>query len=614
MTGTVAAPLIIPPPDGLRPADYMRLARQLDAGEGEGLAPLKVAALASHSLGFVQPFLTVEGARLGFRLAAYFGAFGQFEQELSDVGGALYRHQPDALVLALRPEDVDPDAVVRFHAAGGARFAALSRELPERLGRLVDAVRARSDAPVLVANCAPPADLPFGPFDAHVAASVTYAFDALNRALREAVAARPNAYVWDYAGLVRGAGADGWTDPRLWALGRIAVAARHQPTLARHLARSLAGVLRPPAKCLVLDLDNTLWGGVVGDDGLAGIQLGDDYPGSVFKAFQRAVLSLADRGILLAIASKNDHEVVERAFREHPEMLIRWEHLAAVRVNWEPKSRNLRELAAELNLGADALVLFDDNPVERAEVRAHAPEVGVIEVPPQPTAYVRALWESAYFDQTTLSDEDRGRAEMYGRERQRRALEQRFPSPEEFLASLEMVAQVGRLDGATQARVAQLVGKTNQFNLTTRRHSPATLAEWAAAPDAVVAWLRLRDRFGDQGLVAVGILRRDGRRARVDSFLMSCRVMSRRVERALMAYLLEHARRLKCAEVVGEYVRTRKNGMVERFYHDMGFEPLGPAGQGEGERYRLDLRVADVPWPDVIRREDAPAAPGRPAP
>jgi len=608
VTGTAAAPLTLPSADELRPADYMRLARELDAGAGEGLAPLKVAALASHSLGFVQPFLSVEGARLGLRVATYFGAFGQFEQELMG-DTALFGFQPDALVLALRPEDVDPEAVVRFHAAGGERFAALARELPQRTGRLIDAFRARSNAPVLVANFAP-ADLPLGPFDAHLDASATYAFDALNRALRDAVAARPNAFVWDYAGLVRGAGADGWTDPRLWALGRIAVAARHQPTMARHLARSLAGVLRPPAKCLVLDLDNTLWGGAIGDDGLAGIQLSDDYPGNVFKAFQRSVLALADRGILLAVASKNDLDTVERAFREHPEMLIRWEHLAAVRVNWEPKSRNLRAIAEDLNMGADALVLFDDNPVERAEVRANAPEVGVIEVPAQPAGYVRALRDSAYFDQTTLSDEDRGRAGMYGRERQRRALERRFSSPEEFLAGLEMVAQVGELDGATQARIAQLVGKTNQFNLTTRRHSAAALAELAAAPDAVVAWLRLRDRFGDQGLVAVGILRCDGDRGLVDSFLMSCRVMNRRVEHALMAYLLEHARRLGCDEVVGEFLRTRKNGIVERFYADLGFEPLG--ADGEGGRYRLDLRAADVAWPDAMRREDAPPAPPAP--
>jgi len=612
VTGLASAPPItIPPAVDLRPADYIRLARALErAGDETGLVPLKVAVLSSHSLGFVQPFLAVEAARIGFRVSSYVGAFGQFEQELLANDSALYRFAPDALVLALRPEDVDPDAVVRYHGPGGPRFAALAADLPERLGRLVEAFRARSDAPVLVANFAPPAALPFGAFDAHLAASLGYALDGLNRAVRDAVAARANAYVWDYAGLVRACGAAEWTDPRLWALARIAVAARHQPAAARHLARSLAAVRRPPAKCLVLDLDNTLWGGVIGDDGLSGIQLGDDYPGNVFKSFQRSVLGLADRGILLAVVSKNDHAVVQQAFREHPEMLITWEQLAAVRINWEPKSGNIRAVAAELNLGADALVLFDDNPVERAEVRANAPEVGVIEVPPQPTGYVRALWESAYFDQTTLSDEDRGRAEMYGRERQRRALQQGFASPEAFLASLAMVAQVGELDDTTRERVAQLVGKTNQFNLTTRRHSAAALAELAAAPDAVVGWLRLRDRFGDQGLVAVGILRRDGRRAEVDTFLMSCRVMNRRVEQAMMAFLVEHARRLGCDELAGEYVRTARNGMVEQLYAELGFE----AEPGQPQRYRLDLRRGDVAWPPVIRREDAEPRPEAPSP
>ncbi len=586
----------------LTPADYHRVAREIEsAADVPELASLRVAVLSSHSLQFIRPFFIVEGARSGYLIAPYFGPFGQFEQELSPDDSDLYRFEPDALVLALRPEDVDPNALVRFHASGGERFQTLAGELVDRLVHCVERFRERCDGPVLIANFAGPNHVPFGIFEGNVEPSLTSALESANRLLRERVRGVPNAVVWDYAGLVRSRGEGEWTDPRLWALGRIAVAARHQPALAAHLVRTLNGTLRPPAKCLVLDLDNTLWGGVVGDDGLSGLELGDDYPGSTYKAFQRAVLALMDRGVLLAVVSKNEHDVAEDVFRRHPEMLIRWDDLSAVRINWEPKSKNIREIADELNIGSDAIVLFDDNPVERAEVRANAPEVAVIEVPDQPLSFTAALTGCPHFDQPSLSLEDRQRAQMYGQERVRRTFQERFASVEEFLGSLEMVAQVGEVDATTQARVVQLIGKTNQFNLTTRRHSEAVIAELAQEPASVVAWVRLRDRFGDQGLIGVAILRTAGEEAIIDTFLMSCRVMNRRVEHALMSYLLEHARRLQCARVIGEYIPTKKNRVVERFYADFGFQLVAPTG--ESRRYVLPLDQDDVSWPEVIRRE-----------
>jgi FkbH-like protein len=434
-----------------------------------------------------------------------------------------------------------------------------------------------------------------------VANSLTHALSDANRRLAERLTLIPGAVVWDYAGLVRARGAAGWTDQRLWAMARSAVAAPHQSALASHLARTLAGVRRTPAKCLVLDLDNTTWGGVIGDDGPAGIQLGDEYPGSVYKAFQRAALALTDRGILLAVVSKNDHEVVEQTFRTHPEMVIRWDDLAAVRANWRPKSENLREIAAELNIGLDALVLFDDNPVERAEVRAAVPEIGVIEAPADPLGFVDALQASSWFDQTGLSAEDRARTAMYREERGRQALAAAAASPEEFLRSLEMEAEVGLVDAATLPRVAQLVGKTNQFNLTTRRHSQAEIAGMGEDAGHVVAWLRLRDRFGDQGLVAVGILLRNETDAEIDTFLMSCRVMNRCVEQAFMAFLLERARTIGCLTATGRYLPTKKNAMVRDFFPRLGFVAAG-AAEGGGDRFVLDLRTSGVAWPGVIKR------------
>jgi FkbH-like protein len=586
----------------LKPADVLRLARAVkEAEEIPGTSVLRVAILSTFSAQFLEPFLVVEGLRQGFRLSVYVGAFGQFEQELADPAGPLWSFTPDVVVMAMRPEDVDADAVVRFHASAGQRFAALADTLVQRLGSCAEGVRARGGATVLAANFAGPAEAPLGVFDANVPGSLTYALADANRRLQQRLAAVPGAAVWDYAGLVRRRGAERWTDPRLMAMARSAVAAEHQPALAAHLVRTIAAMRRTPAKCLVLDLDNTLWGGVIGDDGPGGIQLGDDWPGSVYKQFQRAALAYMDRGILLAVVSKNDHDVVEQVFRTHPEMVIRWEDLACVRANWRPKSENLREIARELNIGLDSLVLFDDNPVERAEVRLGAPEVGVVDVPNDPLGFAAALHACPWFDQTGLSAEDRSRAAMYREDRQRQALAAAAASPDEFLASLEMEAAVGRADADTIGRIAQLIGKTNQFNLTTRRHAQADVAAMAADPDCVVGWLRLTDRFGDQGLVVVGIVRRRGEVGEVDTFLMSCRVMNRRVEQAFMAWLVEQARGLGCTRLEGAYLPTKKNSMVRDFYPGLGFARTGDLADG-GVAFALDLGAGTVAWPDVIRR------------
>lgn len=584
----------------LTTADYHRLARQFADADGA----CRVTLLSTCTMEFARPFLIVEGARAGFRVTPRFGPFGQVEQLINDPSSMLYTEPADVLVLAMRPEDVSPGCLMRPLPSGASPLQQVLAELVDRLARCVEAFRARSTAPVLVANFADPARLPLGPFDASVGGSLTYLLAEANARLRERIATLPDCATWDLAGLVRRHGAGEWMDRRLWAMARVPVAQRNQPALASHLVRTIRGLMRTPAKCLVLDLDNTLWGGVIGDDGMAGIQLGDDYPGNLYKEFQRQVLALADRGILLAVVSKNDHAVAMEVFQRHPDMLIKWEDLAAARINWAPKSGNLREIAKELNIGVDSLVFFDDNPVEQAEVRMESPEVQVVDVPADALGFSDALSMVPWFDQVSVSAEDRQRTVLYRMQRDRTDEARRFGSVDEFLASLEMTAEEGELSETTMARVAQLIGKTNQFNLTTRRHSAADLATFAADRNSAVVWLRVADRFGDQGLVGVGVLHARGEVGIIDTLLMSCRVMNRRVEVALTAVLVEHARRLGCRELIGEYLPTKKNFVVSDLYPTLGFTPVS----GEDGRYLLDLSADTIEWPAVIRRLETGAA------
>ena len=584
----------------LRPGEYLRLAREISAAPRPELEHLRIAILASSTLDFLRPVLIVEAARSGFGFDPFLGAFGQLEQPVLDDASELYSSERDALVLVFQPTDLMPDVIDRYYRTNGRELGTLCADLTNRLIRAARTFREKTGQPVLVANFAMPALPPLGPFDAGDPNGLTHRLAAHNAALAERVHGEAGVYLWDYAGLVHAAGSADWSDARLTLLARVTVGSHQQAVMARHLLRTLSALRRTPAKCLVLDLDNTLWGGVVGDDGLGGLVLGDDWPGNAYKLFQRAVLGLRDRGVLLALASKNDESVASRVFRTHPEMLISWDDLAAIRINWEPKSVNMRSIAEELNIGTDALVLFDDNPVERAEVRAALPEARIIEVPSDPARYRETLLSSGYFDQPSLSTEDRRRAAMYSVERERHAALQEAPSMESFLQSLEMTADVSTAGSDTLARIGQLVGKTNQFNLTTRRHSLAEIAKMAADPRFVVAWLRLRDRFGEHGLVAVGILEQREGSAYLDTFLMSCRVMNRGVERAMMAYLVEMASVLGCSRLVGEYRPTAKNHIVAELLTELGFSSYGDSDGGT--LWILNLDDAPNIWPAHIER------------
>jgi FkbH-like protein len=476
------------------------------------------------------------------------------------------------------------------------------------LVQLARAARARHRASILISNLAQDTRHSTNLFDASDPDGFVHLVAECNRQLARDLAEIPDAHVFDYAGTLSECGASRWHDPKLWYMARAACSSENMVPLARNLARHINALLRPAAKCLVIDLDNTLWGGVLGDDGPQGVKLGDDYPGNVFKDFQAALLGFRHRGFLLAISSKNDEQTVCEMLDSHPEMLLKREHFACIRANWEPKPHNLRAIAQQLNIGLDALVFIDDNPVERATVRAELPMVQVVELPADPLGYLAALRSVAGLDRPRLSGEDRGRAQMYRSESLRQQIQSQATSIEEFLGGLEMVAHVGRCDSAMLERVHQLIQKTNQFNLTTRRHNLDDVRRLIESPHSAVAWLRLRDRYGDLGLVCVGILRKLDTGApdetwEIDTLLMSCRVMGRQVEDAFLAYLAELARDVGGKRLRGSFRPTAKNSPVAQFYPQHGFAEL--PGELPGQ-YEIDLNHSALAWPAVIRRGDAP--------
>jgi FkbH-like protein len=586
------------------PAEYLALARRLQETRRE--PALRLAVVASFSAEFLHPYLVVESSELECPAAVWCGPFGQFEALLVAEHTALWESRPDVVWIALRLEDAAPHLQLESVRLGADATRARLAAVTDRLVSLAAAARRHSRASLLVSNLAPSSLHSLRPFEASDPDGFGHLVAEANRRLARSLSEVADAHVFDYAGCVAARGAARWADARLWYLARYGASGATLPHLGRAVARAAAALVRPAAKCVVVDLDNTLWGGVLGDDGLEGIRLGDDYPGSAFKELQAALRGLRDRGFLLAVASKNDEALAREALDRHPEMLLRTKDFACLRINWEPKPVNLRGIAAELNLGLDALLFVDDNPGERAAVRAELPMVRVLELPAEPAWYVRALDDCAALDRPRLLDEDRQRGEMYAQEQRRREVLEQTPSLADALRDLRMSAAVGTATPPTLERIHQLIQKTNQFNLTTRRHRLEEIKRLAAAEDSRVAWLRLEDRYGQLGLVCVGIVRRrDPESWVIDTLLMSCRVMGRQVEAAFLSYLAELCAAAGARRLVGEYLPTPRNGPVRDFFPRHGFTPTGHCGDG-ARTYELALVPGALPWPDVIaRRADA---------
>jgi FkbH-like protein len=554
---------------------------------------MRLAVLSTYTAQLLAPYLKVEGAGRGLKIDPWFAPYGQIEQPVLDESSAFHTHRPDVVVVLLRLEDAVPALAERFLTRGPEVIAAAIDALRLRLESLIAALRRHSQAALFISNFPAPARKSAGLADASLELSQPAAVANANAMLAGLSRRFANVFVFDFAQIVSIHGLRHWLDPKLLFLGRIPFGVSGQIATARGMARMVRALLCAPLKCLALDLDNTLWGGILGEDGPGGIALGEDYPGNVYKAFQRYLLELKDRGILLAIASKNNEAETRELIATHPDMLLRLEDFAAVRINWDEKSASLRAIATELNIGADAIAFFDDNPAERAEVLARLPEVTVLDVPTDPLGYIDAIEEGGAFDRLTLSAEDRRRSALYVQQQHRVEAAGQFESREDFLRSLEMVATIGSVDSVTLQRVAQLIAKTNQFNLTTRRHSAAAIEEMMHTGECL--WLRLEDRFGDNGLTAVAIALPEGGAAwRIDTFLLSCRIISRGAETALLAQLLARIQARGGAEAFGDYVPSAKNALCAEFYPSHGFEPAGT------HRWRLELAAHRVETPPFI--------------
>ena len=559
---------------------------------GLATTPARLAVLGSSTLDHLLPGLRVGALRRGLHLTVHTGEYGQYAQELTgqpaEQGAALDAFQPDTVLLAL-------DAPHLFRGLSPAMDAsAAEARLDEIAANLVELWRhaSRHGRSVIQQTILPTIPSLAGNNEHRLPGSPAAACLRLNACLRDLADMHGvDLLALDTAAAQHGLAA--WHDPIFWHRAKQDVHPGAAPLYGDLLARILAARQGRAAKALVLDLDNTLWGGVIGDDGMAGIVLGQGSTlGEAHAALQTYAKSLAQRGVILAVCSKNDEKNAWEPFDAHPEMVLRRTDIACFVANWTDKATNLRTIAQRLNIGIDSLVFLDDNPAERAIIRQELPMVAVPEVGQDPAFFAQSIADAGYFEAVRLTDEDRARAAQYQANLEREAArtahtDAAHTDMDAYLRSLDMELRWNRFDPVGAPRIVQLVNKTNQFNLTTRRTTPDAVAGLIADDTALTLQLRLLDRFGDNGIIAIIHGHREGAELVIDTWLMSCRVLGRGAEAATLNLVAAEAARLGATRLVGEYRPTEKNAMVQDHYPRLGFTPLGDAD--DTARWALDL-------------------------
>lgn len=528
---------------------------------------LRLAIVGGYSLYPLHELIEHMCEAHGVYCDVWLGAFDNYVSEIINPESALYAFAPEVALLL----PAESRCVYTGNIADSRPLQqAAARQVVDGLLELIGELHKKSRAEVIFTNFMLPGRHDPGPYR-----SRTFGSDWTFRKwvnLELGLNALPYMHVCDLEFISNRNGAIHSRDDRAWFESKQPCSSGLLVELAREVVQIIASLRRPPRKILALDLDNTLWGGVVADDGPEGIELGDTSPrGEAFKAFQKYLKSLKQRGVLLAVCSKNDHAKAEEVFRKHPEMVLRVEDIVSFKANWEPKSDNLRSIASQLNLGLDSFVFVDDNPAEIEIVRQFTPEVATILLGPDPSTYVAQLQDCRHFEPRSITAEDAARTGQYRSEVQRKELEGKAADMDSYLESLEMEASINEFANGDVPRLAQLINKSNQFNLTTRRRTEADVLAVMNDPNCIGFSVRLKDRFGDHGLISVVIGQKADQTMKIDTWLMSCRVLKRQVEELVLNELAHISGLRGCNRLEGLYLPTIKNDMVRDFYPRMGF-------------------------------------------
>ncbi len=584
----------------LKEAELTQLGRAVASARETGttwpdLLPFRLAVLCNGTAEHLIAPLIGSAVRCGINLEVMASSYEEAFVTAAGDEAPLRNFAPDAVLIAVDYRGLP----LRRELADPVTERNVIDDSIGYLQAMYEGVR-RSSSSVIAQTIARPPLSVFGNAAKKIAGSLPRIIDEVNHFVCKA--SSDTGPLLNVATLAEVVGTAAWFDTRLWHVGKIPFSMNFVPLYADHVARIIGALLGKSRRVLVTDLDNTLWGGDVGDDGVDGIVIGNGSPaGEAFLDLQRKLLDYRQRGVLLAVASKNDETQARRPFREIPEMALREDDFSAFHANWSDKATSLEEMALELSLGLDSFVFVDDNPAERELVRQLLPEVAVLELSEDPSDYAAALVAAGYFEPISISDEDAQRADLY---RNRQAIVHLAPHDlAAYLDSLKMELVIERVHAANRARIVQLINKSNQFNLTTRRCSDAEVEAIENDPNCAALALRLTDRLDDHGIISVILCEKNDRVLSIVLWVMSCRVIGRDVERAALGYLVDLAKQRGCDAIRGQYIPTPRNKLVETHYSKLGFAPEGQSAHGT-TTWLLPVATAELQVPrfEIVKR------------
>lgn len=565
----------------------MRTLRELKALASKELnvAPVKVAILGDTATQLLVTSVKGEAAARNIALNIYEGEYSQVERQLLDPTSDLYQFEADIVIIFQSTHKLCEHHSL-LPIEGQEQLA------EERLSFLASVCEnpALTEKKIIYFNYPEIEDAVFGSYANKVDSSFSFQIRKLNYELMLLTKQYPNLFVCDIAGLQNQFGRQFMFSPNVYMSTEMVLSVNALPYVASRVVDIIGAIRGQFKKCLILDLDNTLWGGVIGDDGLEGIELGHGLGiGKAFTEFQMWVKKLKQRGIIICVASKNNEGTAKEPFEKHPDMVLKLDDIAVFMANWETKVDNIHAIQSILNISFDSMVFLDDNPFERNIVRENIPGITVPELPEDPAKYLEYLYSLNLFETASYSNADKDRTKQYQVEAKRVSLAKTFTNEADFLKSLDMISTVSGFTKFNTPRVAQLSQRSNQFNLRTIRYTEADIIAMAENPDVIDLSFTLEDKFGDNGLIAVIIMnKQDEETLFVDTWFMSCRVLKRGMENFTLNTMVEYAKNRGYKRIVGEYIPTPKNKMVEQHYPNLGFAQLEEAS--DGVKYVLEVK------------------------
>ena len=586
--------------------DYFDLYKKLtqsNKGIGaNGVKEFKIAILSSFTVKGIEEILYVKCHDLGVLSSFYIGGYKQYFQEILDENSGLYKFMPDLILLFIDTRSMlEEQYFLPYQISNEQRKDLINSKLKE-ISLLIKKIKGRLSSKILLHNFEVPLYSPLGIVENKQYFGFVESIEALNSRLRELFKTDSQVFIFDYNSFCSKIGKQNIIDYKMYYLADMKIDLKYIPEICDEYLGYIKPLTSLVKKCIVLDLDNTLWGGIIGEDGLNGIKLGPTPEGRPFLEFQKYLLSLFNRGVILAINSNNNLEDVLKVFREHPYMILKENNFAAMQVNWDDKVSNMKRITDEINININSLVFIDDNKFNREIIRSSFPEILVVELPEDHSLYLKTIIEINDFNTLQVSEEDKRKGKIYTEQRKRGEFKKVKADLTEYLKGLEMVVTIEKANPFNIPRISQLTQKTNQFNMTTKRYLEEDIKQLSLDDSFFVVCIKVEDKFGDNGIVGVAVIKKENKKWIIDTFLLSCRVIGRRIEETFLMCIIKHAKKEKARFLKGEFIPTKKNISAKDFFKRNGFKLVDKNEKLEIWEYDLNNEYKSPDFIKIIER------------